>query len=55
MIIGSAEEDANTLQFYQIVKDVIYRLTTFMSWSTRRMWTISGSNALGDDIGCDYL
>jgi WD40 repeat protein len=40
MILGSAEEDDNTLQFYQIVRPSLFRPTTSTSWSTLKTWSI---------------
>lgn len=50
MIIGSAEEDENTLQFYQMVFPILFRLITSMSWSTPRMRSTLGSSALAEVI-----
>lgn len=51
MILGSAEEDDNTLQFYQIVADFLFRRITFISWNMRKMWSFSGNSASPEMIG----
>ena len=55
MILGSAEEDDNTLQFYQIVIEFLSRPITFISWSTQKMWSFSGNSASPEWLACIHL
>lgn len=50
MLLGSTEEDENTLQFYQMVRKKLLRQIIFTSLNTHKMSNIYENNALHDFI-----
>lgn len=48
MLLGSTEEDENTLQFYQMVRKILSRQIIFINLNTQKTSNIFVNNVLHD-------